>query len=116
MHKIIESENVTVDDNKPRRIQIPKSVDVEEIDDEDIDDKEKEESSQEEDVFEEEDEEKIEKEESHENENKDSPRSNTKTPSRWVQKNHHEIQIIGDKYSRVKQEEKYYMMKNKHYF
>ena len=48
LHKIIESENVIVDDSKPRRIQIPGSVDVEEIND-----KEKEESSQEEDVFEE---------------------------------------------------------------
>ena len=45
---------------------------------------------------------KIEKEESHENVNEYSPRSNTKTPSRWVQKNHHENQIIGDKESRVK--------------
>ena len=48
MHKIIESENVTLDDTKSRRIQIQESVDVEEIDG-----KGKEESSQEDDVFEE---------------------------------------------------------------
>ena len=72
------------------------------MDVEEIEYKEKEESSQEEDVFEEEEEKKVEKEESHENENEDSPRSDTKTPSRWVQKNHPESQIIGDKYSGVK--------------
>ena len=72
LHKIIESSNVTVDDTKPRRIQIQESVDVEETDDEEINDKEKEESSQEEEVFEEEEEEKVKKEESHENENEDS--------------------------------------------
>ena len=43
-NKIIESENVTIDDTKPRRIQIQESVDVEETDDEEIYDKEKEES------------------------------------------------------------------------
>ena len=52
LHKIIESENVTVDDNKPSIIQIQESVDVKETSDEEIDDIEKEESSQEEDVFE----------------------------------------------------------------
>ena len=51
---------------------------------------------------EEEEEEKLEKEEPHENENEGSPRSDTNTPSRWVQKNHPESQIIGDKYSGVK--------------
>ena len=50
----------------------------------------------------EEEEEKVEEEESHENENEDSPRSNTKTSSRQVQKNHLESQIIGDKESGVK--------------
>ena len=77
-------------------------MDVKEIDDEEIEDKEKEEISQEEEVTEEEEKEKLEKEESHESENEDSPRSYTKTPSRWVQKNHLEIQIIGDKYLGVK--------------
>ena len=38
-HEIIESENVIVDDTKPRRTQIQQSVDVEETDDEEIDDK-----------------------------------------------------------------------------
>ena len=42
------------------------------------------------------------KEESHENENEDSPRSDTKTPSRWVQKNHLESKIIGNTDSRFK--------------
>ena len=59
---------------------------------------------------------KLEKEESHKNENEDSPRSDTKTPSRWVQKNHPKSQIIGDKDLVVKTEENYCMMKNKHYF
>ena len=54
LQKIIESENVIVDDTKPKRIQIQECVDVEENDDEERHDKEKEESSQEEDVFEEE--------------------------------------------------------------
>ena len=31
-----------------------------------------------------------------------SRRSGTKTPSRWVKKNHLESEIIGDKYSGVK--------------
>jgi len=39
LHKIIESANVTVDDIKPRRIQIQESMDVEETNDEEIDDK-----------------------------------------------------------------------------
>ena len=47
-HKIIESENVTVDDTNSR-IQIQVSEDVEHTDDEEINDKQKEESSQEED-------------------------------------------------------------------
>ena len=41
LHKIIESTNVTIDDTKQRRRQIPESVDVEETNDEEIDDKEK---------------------------------------------------------------------------
>ena len=49
LHKIIESENVIVDDSKPRRIQIPGSVDVEETDNEEIYTKKGEEISQEED-------------------------------------------------------------------
>ena len=53
-------------------------------------------------VEEEEEEEKVEKEESHENENEDSRRSDTKTTSRCIQKNHFESQIIGDKYVGVK--------------
>ena len=51
-HKVIESVNVTIDDTKPRRIQIQRSVD-----DEEINDKGKEESTQKEDIFEEEEEE-----------------------------------------------------------
>ena len=37
LHKIIESENVTIDDTNPRRIQIQENVDAEETDDEEID-------------------------------------------------------------------------------
>ena len=94
---IIESENVTVDDTKPRRIQIQRSVN-----DEEMDDKGKEGSTQKEENSEEEEEEKVEQEESHENEIVDSPRSDTKTSSRWVQKTHLESQIIGDKESGFK--------------
>ena len=73
-NKIIESTNVIVYDTKPRRIQIQRSVD-----DEEMDDKGNEGSTQKE--------EKVEEEESHENENEYSLRSDTKTPSRWVKKN-----------------------------
>ena len=51
LHKIIESENVTVDDTKPIRIQIQRSVDDEEIDDEKVDDKRNKESTQKEDIM-----------------------------------------------------------------
>ena len=81
-HKIIENANASIDDTKPRRIQIQGSVDDEEIDDEKVDDKRKKESTQKKDNSEEE-EERVEKEESHENENEYSPRSNTKMQSRW---------------------------------
>ena len=77
-------------------------MDDEEIDDEKLDYKIKRESTQKEDNSEKEEEERVEEEESHENENEDSLRSDTKKPSRWVQKNHPKNKITGDKELGVK--------------
>ena len=75
-----------MDDIKPRRIKI----------------RDEDEDMQKNEGFYDEEEKKVEKEESHENGNEDTPRSDTITPSRWVQKNHHDSQIIGDTDSGVK--------------
>ena len=55
------------------------------------------------------------KEDSQESEDEDSPRSNTKAPSRRIQKDHPKTQIIGDKDSGDSTRRNYYLM-NKPYF
>ena len=80
LHNIIESAYVRIDDIKPRSVRSHDSV--ENTNDEEKEDLKKDESSHDE-------EEGIEKEDTHEGE-EDSPRPDTKTPSRRIQKNHSE--------------------------
>ena len=87
LHKIIESTYVRINDMKPRKIR---SHDV----DENTNSEEKEDLQKDEITHDEEEE--REEEDTHESEEY-SPRPNTKNPSRLVQKDHLETQIIGDK-------------------
>jgi hypothetical protein len=87
MHKIMESANVKVDDLSSRRIKYQDNSQVDERrrDDDDDDDEEIEEIQEEESQSEE------------ENEDEVSPRQESKAPSRILQRDHPEIQIIGNK-------------------
>jgi transposase InsO family protein len=85
LHKIMESENVKVDDLTSRRI---KSQDNSQVDERRRDDDDEEETKE------------IQEEESQseeENEEEASPRQESKAPSRRVQRDHPESQIIGNK-------------------
>ena len=88
LHKIVESAYVKVDDIKPRRERSQDNV-------ENTNDEKKEELQEDESIHEVE--EGIEKEDTQESKDEDSPRPDTKAPSRRIQKDHLETQIIGDK-------------------
>ena len=84
LHKIIESADERVDVLKSRRIKSQDEDEDLQKNDGIYDEEEKEE-------------EKVEKEDSQEIEDEDSPRLDTKAPSRRIQKNNLETQIRGDK-------------------
>jgi hypothetical protein len=89
LKKIMESAYVKVDDITSKRIKSQDNSQVDEIIRFDDDDEETEEIKEEESQSEE------------ENEEEASPRQESKAPSRRVQRDHHESQIIGNKSARV---------------
>ena len=94
LHKIIESADVKVDDLKTKNFKHQEAI----IDSESDDDEEETIDTQKK----VEEKEGIQEDEISTNEEREeSPRRDTKTPSRIIQKNHPEDQIIGDKEARV---------------